>query len=281
MGYYIHHEHGSDGPYDLLGMIRKIRNGMVDKNQLLSSDTQTEPKVAYQFPEFYDVLIEQDTVAREDEAQEGGESISLAGVFKAGVAILKEDVTAAFVAAFMLLFVTLFVGALAAALPALISAFIAPLIGYVLFALCLIAMLRVARVQLLSLGYVIQVIRRCGVALLLTTLPPALLAFTLPWLISIKAGMMAWGLLLFPGLPIIAYFLFVPLLVIDRDISVSGAFSLNHRIVKQQGFELLATVVALLAVNILVAPLIVGLLVTLPITLLALMLVYDRHFYET
>lgn len=279
--YFIEHAAGRSGPYDLLGVIRKIRNGSLAKDQPLARGIEAQAKPAAQHSELYEVFAEQDKVEEEYRAR-GRERIRFSRQFAEGVSIMKEDLTAAVLTGFvMLTIVMLGIGA-TMVMPPIVAAFLVPIIGYGCFNLMLVAMLRVARVQLLSLGYIGEVLQRHGLTLLLCGLPPALAAFSLPWVLSdaTSLGMKAWIFLVFPGVPIMAYYAFVPLLMIDRDVTRSEAFAMNRHIMGKLGLDALVTICWLFMINLLVLPTVIGVLVTLPISLLGMMTLFDKYYYE-
>lgn len=84
-------------------------------------------------------------------------------------------------------------------------------------------------------------------------------------------------LLIVPGIYFALRFLFVPYLVVDRKLSPMDALKESSRITKGQKGALLLLLLALLALNILGAiALVVGLLVTIPMTMLSIV-----HAYRT
>ncbi len=280
MQYYIHHSTGQQGPFDLLGIIRKIRNGSLAKTDTLVPKGEDAPRPAYQYPELYDVFIEQDKIEQEFEAMQHGQNVSFIGLLKSGTATLKEDLTAAVITALLLLAVIIIVAAMSYGVPVLITAIAAPFLSYIMFNLALVAMMRVARVQLLSGRYVSETLRVYGVALLTVSAIPALIGFSIPWIVGHLVNPAAWALTLFVGIPIMAYFLYIPLLIVDRGLSLKAAFCQNHQIIRTLGMDLFALVIGLLCINILAAGLIVLPIVTLPITFISLIQLYDRQFYE-
>jgi hypothetical protein len=278
--YYINEDSGTQhGPFDVLGIIRKIRNGSLKKQQLVSRDDDIRPKPAYQHPELYDVFIEQDKVEQEQHDVESIQATSFTALTKSGFSIIKEDHTAAILTGCLLILLFFVVGT-GVSMPVMASAFIVPIVSCFCFFICLVSILRVSRVQLLSLRYLIDVLTRDGLKLLLASLPIALVAFTIPWLLSDIIGIGAWMLTLIAGIPLMAYLFYVPLLIVDREMSLKQAFSLNHRVMRALGLELYAIVLGMLLINAIATATVLGVMVSLPITLLGLMTLYDHHFNE-
>jgi hypothetical protein len=278
MVYYIAYEGGRDGPFDLLGIIRKIRNGTLQKHHLVNQGDDMTPKPAYQHADLYDIFIEQDKVERELAEVDDTQSKSFYGLLKAGFLVLKEDQAAAILTGTLMLALFFIIGGGVMGLPVLPRAILVPILGYMLFALCVVAMLRVSRVQLLSLRYFVDMLRHHGVALLRVSLPTAIIAFTIPWLLADIMGKGAWVLSLIAGMPVMAYLFYMPLLVTDRGLSVREAFCFNHQLMHTLGIEFYFLVLGMLMVNLLAFCFVILPLLVLPATLIALMILYDHHF---
>jgi hypothetical protein len=280
MAYYIEYDGGNDGPFDLLGIIRKVRNGSLQKHHLVSRDDDIRPKPAYQHPDLYDVFIEQDKVDQEQDNIPADQNISFVGLIKSGISVLKEDQTAAVLTGIFLIILFFLVGISTMTLPVLVAGLIVPILAFMCFEVCLIAILRLSRVQMLSFRYITEIIRTHGISLLVAALPAALVAFTIPWLLSDIIGKGAWGLMVIAGFPVIAYFFYVPLLVADRNMGIREAFAINNKVMRSIGLELYLLILGLLLINVVAAAFIILPLLTLPITLLGLMTLYDHYFNE-
>ncbi len=280
MAYYIVYEGGKDGPFDLLGVIRKIRNGTLQKHHLVGFADEPDTKPAYQHTDLYEIFIEQDKAERELSASESVQSLSFIGLLKAGFGILKEDQTAAILTGSFMLLLFFIIGGGIMVLPAGLRTVLVPVISYELFSLCVVAMLRISRVQLLSLRYFIEILKHQAFSLLVVSLTVALIAFTIPWMLAGIIGKGAWVLTLLAGVPLMAYLFYVPLLLSDRQLSLGQAFRFNHKLMKNLGIEFYFLVLGLLIVNVLALCFIILPLILLPATLLALMILYDRSFNE-
>jgi hypothetical protein len=270
---------GQQGPYDVLGIIRKIRNGSLKKQHLVSRDDDIRPKPAYQHPDLYDIFIEQDKVDQEQHDMELIRSTSFTSLTKIGFSVLKEDHTAAILTGCFLILMFFIVGT-GISMPVIASAVIIPIIGYFCFSICVISILRVSRVQLLSLRYLMDIVQHDGVKVFIASIPPALITFTIPWLLADMLGVGAWMITLIVGIPLMAYMFYVPILIVDRDATLKQAFVLNNRVMRTLGLEPYAIVLGMLLINAMAAFTVIGIIITLPITILGLMSLYDQHFNE-
>lgn len=277
MNYYIDYDGNPVGPFDLLGIIRKIRNGSLEKGHSVLSDKQETPKPAYQHPELYDIFVEQDRFEKEHEG-EYDKVKSLGGLLKNSFNFLIDDQNSLILTGLLLLVMGGISTALAKGAPLVAASLLAPFLSYLCFQVFLICMLRLSRVQLLSFRYVGNTLKKHWPALLLAALPPSLFALTLPWLSTAILGHAGWGLVGVIGLPVMAYFLCIPLIITDRNLGFKEAFAVNHKTIKSlglNGFMILIGLLVLIAISL---PLIILALFAVPISILALCELYDGHF---
>ncbi len=262
---------------DLLGVIRKIRTNRLKKYELLATDAQTSPQEAYQYPELYDIFAEQDRILQEEIDSVTEPKQGIMTLLKNAVITLKDDMSSAAITGTLIIIIMSIIGGTALKLPSIIAAFVAPIICYFLFNLCIIAHLRLSRVQLLSVNLMMQICKKHGKSLLLAAIIPAIFALTLPWIISEFMGWKTWIFASIFSVTIIAYFLYLPVIIFDREVNFKQALSINHHAIADYGASLLVPIIILLLINIIAGPFI---LLTLPITLLTVMHLYDEYFTE-
>jgi hypothetical protein len=275
MRYIIQHPNNHTETTDLLGVLRKIRTNRLQKLDMLATDNDNAAKPAYQYAELYEVFIEQDQEAQQEVSDT--HHPSLWAHVKSSIAVLKDDITSAALTGMLVMVILLLLAAGVVVLPKVLAVLLVPLISYFLFNLCLIAHLRLARVQLLPMHYILGIVKKHGTDLCFATIPPALISVIIPWMSSQYIGIAGWGIALVIGLPAITYFLYVPLLIIDRELKISDALKLNHHVISNMGMDVFAQMMGVLFINVLAGPFI---LLTLPVTLLALMQLYDTRFVE-
>ncbi|NET71508.1 MAG: hypothetical protein F6K62_11420 [Sphaerospermopsis sp. SIO1G2] len=279
MTYYIVDGESRTGPYDLLGIILKIRSDSIEKTQLVE-DGEGDPRPLYEHEMFRDVFDEQQAMHQEM-AQYEEKNISFLGAFKAGVSVLQCDTTSIVITACTMLIMATIVGGLIVALPANIAALVAPYLAYLSFSFYLIIMLPLSRVQRLSFHAITRSLKGQEGALLATPVLPSFFVFSVPWLLSTYIGYAAWGLLLFPGLPILIYLLYIPLIIADREHDLAPSLRENHRIFMEHGGAFIRVNALLILVNIVACALIFAPFITLPITILGMLDIYDKHFYSS
>jgi hypothetical protein len=274
MRYYIAN---SKETLDLLGIIRRIRTNSLEKRTLIATDVKSEPCEAYLYPELYELFVEQDRILQDAEYVTEEPNKNIFSLLKHGVGILKDDMSSAALTGLFILMSLAITGGANMELPTIAAALIAPLLCYFLFNSCLIAHLRLSRVQLLSFSLIGKTYKNKGLDLFLATLPPALLGFTLPWILSDYLGWKIWIFAALLIVPIMAYFLYLPVIIFDKEIGFKDALKLNHQAITQFGIGFFAQITILLGINLLVGPFV---LLTLPITMLAIMQLYDDYFVD-
>jgi hypothetical protein len=274
MRYYIEK---SDETLDLLGVIRRIRTNSLLKSDLVTSEATNQAKEAYLYEELYEFFIEQDRIMQEESLSVEEPKMGLFDLLKHGVNILKDDISSAAICGTLIIFTVALCGIGAIKLPFWLVSIFAPIICYLMFNLVLVANLRLARAQLLSFDLIFKVMKNNWVDFLMVALPPALLGFGLPWLLSHFMGAKVWFFASVLTIMLMAYFLYLPILIFDREMTYKQAFGFNHTVIKSLGFEVLLNIMVVLLINMIAGPFI---LVTLPISLLALMQLYDNRFVE-
>jgi hypothetical protein len=276
--YYIIHHGSASVAYDLLGITRKVRNGTLSKDDIVLNAYTDEQLPAYQHAELYDVFIEQDAHELSDNNEEYNDhSRGFLALLGNSLGILKDSQLPIVIGGVFFLAASALIAAALIKLPLTAGALIAPIAVYFMFSVLYICMLRLFRVQLLSFRYVFMIIKKHGVALLLASLIPALIGFAVPWLSSSILGVGSVILGAFLSVSVMTYCVFLPLIIVERNVSIVEALSLNHRIFMNLGVERWTIIMGLLVLLILSFPLIITALFMIPITLLALCDIHDRN----
>lgn len=279
--FYIDYNHQQLGPYDLMTMIRKIRNGQITRETIVYASSVEGAQKAGDLHHFFEIFIE----AEQERAQAGsGEKrpLSFVQMIKAGLESLTMNlVMSVYTGIFLIVFVAV-VGAFftliggGAVLMLLIS-----IVAYFLFSLYLLAILRKTRMQLLSMQYFKSILQRSGLQLLIVSALLGLVIFGIPGLIAVFTGPVALALILLPGSVLMMLFLFAPIAVADRGLKAKEALLFSKQAVMSLGRDNFIALYLVLLVNFIGgAILLVPLLLTLPVTISALCEVYDEHFNE-
>lgn len=265
------------GPIDLLTVVRRVRLGKMTRETLVYHEGMPEPLPAHLVAEIKAIFDDQDIIDSQPDSASANR-FTFSQLFKDGFEFFKFNQSAAITTGAFMLAVALG-GLLFSVIPvALISTILAGIWGYFYFTILQVAILRKSRMQLLSIEGALQLVKTSGVKLLLASLLILIVPYFIPAIVSSIAGMYGWFLLIVPGSLVWAYFLFVPLIMIDLNMGLREAFSKNHRVMKKLGIDGFGVVYSLLLINLIVAPLLVPLLITVPITMIALSEAYDLSY---
>ncbi len=99
----------------------------------------------------------------------------------------------------------------------------------------------------------------------------------------IKTIFIAIGFLLFiiPGIYLVVSYLFAELLIVDKKMDAWEALEESRKRITKKWFSYFAFLVVLAVINFLgLIPLGLGLIVTMPLTMMAVVVAYVREFYE-
>ncbi|MGB1539658.1 MAG: hypothetical protein ACPG80_01745, partial [Rickettsiales bacterium] len=88
--YYIHIDEQLDGPYDLVGVIRKVRNGVVKEDTLITSTANPEPKPAGSYAEL-ESFFQPEADAPRAQAPKVARAKTLGAALTGGLEFLKSN----------------------------------------------------------------------------------------------------------------------------------------------------------------------------------------------
>jgi uncharacterized membrane protein len=101
------------------------------------------------------------------------------------------------------------------------------------------------------------------------------------YVILIALIVVGTSLFIIPGIFVITTFVFVPILIIDKDLDVIESFKVSARITEGSRLRILWALLAAVGINIIgAACVVVGLLVTLPVTFFAGIFIYRKLLGE-
>jgi hypothetical protein len=284
MDYYIKDGDNTDGPYDMMAIIRKVRNGSVTEQTPLAGSVFEEPKPAGTYQEFTDFFKEERAQPHQGAYNPGQATHqhahrparSLMSLLSFGVDFLRNNIFAAiysclFMVAWVLIArVFMYHGQLAMTL-------IGVGLSYFLMGGYLFGILRFVRGNPVTFGLVLAKMvssaLNMGLAALVVAfvmLPPVLLTYVMG-----DALLVVTLPLLFLWLLIVLTFLaFAPLLITQRDMDFWDAIRQSARVVMLNKGQNLGNVFGLMALNFILC---LGMPVVFPVTMGALVDLYDEH----
>lgn len=278
MEYYIKATEKADGPHDLLGIMRKVRNGTVTEDTPLATSVFEEPKPAGSYKELADFFAE----AGEPQHHHATPSAprrprSITSLLASGTEFLKNNFGAAIYSGFFMIgwvvIGILFVGK---------GGVIMPLLGiglsYFLLGGYFYGIIRMVRGNPVTLGLILRKMggtaTNMGVVSLLVAvlmLPPVLLTA----LLGEELLYVTLPVLFIFLLSIFTVFSFSPLLITKKNLDFWDAVRGSLRVVTMNKGQNLGNVFGLMAMNFLFC---FAMPVIFPITMAALVELYDEHF---
>jgi hypothetical protein len=277
MQYYILRDSEQEGPYDLIAIIRKIKNGSLSRSSiLLDGDKKV---VAENIPQLEEVFNEHEKAfALSDE--KGYVPAGYFTALKKGWELVRFHLSFAVVTGIHALIALTVVYLLSGIFENLLLGLLSALWCYFIFIIYTLSILRKSRMQLLNIRYYKNLMAKYGGQLVILAQIFVVITAFLPIIFTPILGPLAYFLFLVPGSLLLTYIFFVPMVMCDRGVSIKEAFVINHERMKYGGLDNFTLCYTLLMTNIIAAPTIVGPFIILPVTFAALSEVYDSLYNE-
>ncbi|GEM_PF-2884432 len=289
--YYITHADKKIGPYDLLSVMRQIRNRKLKSEDLISNNFFETGEPAISFPQLREIFVELETPTEPEKreftelhlrilARDGLDMLQTTPMLSvlAGVALLIATLG-------IILFAQIFTPMNAASAASLQDKVIFVLLsacwGGFVFSIFEVLMLRKSRVQLITSDFVLGILKDYGLRIFIASSLINALLFAIPILLFIylKSPMMLM-LIIFPSSFMMLLCLFVPQIITDRDVGIFSAIKTSASLTFRVGMDNFTVIYMLLLVNLIAACFVLPLLLTLPATIIAINMVYDDYFNE-
>jgi len=264
--YYIIENNQESGPYDMVALVRKVKNLHLTPESMVRKEDQTTPVKAHDIPEVAALF---EDAPSEPISQQAPEKIDydLKTILQSSMKFLQLHHQSVMHTGIFLI-VGLVIGLILWRIP-LLGPVLASIVGFILYAGYQFGMLKLSRGQALDGG---EVIRRMKTH----ALPLALTALTL--CIPVGLGLV---LLLAPGLLILTFYIFTPLLIIEKNLSFWAAMEKSRKKVASMGANNIGVLFALVVANLFgVMLLMLPLLITLPMTANAVAEIFDDQFTD-
>jgi hypothetical protein len=292
--YHILAGSSQKGPYDLVMLIRKIRNGSLTDDALVTEEGEKDPRRAKEWPELAEYFIEKKEVRNLTGDKERSDVFSLSRAFQGGWQFLQQNLVACIFSGFSVLLCLLMLSGVYAVLPPPINT-----MGYMacfvffqlLFSCYMLLVLRMIRGQPADFDYFsskfFPAIKSLLLLGLIVSIPSLIGLFLLTnrqilsnyedneWLISL-AGLL---ILVIPGLYVLSLHVFAPLLILDQGYTVWEAIQMSRKAILRYGIgesSIIYTIYLALFFGAMMAMLPLALL--MPITTSALCEFYEECF---
>lgn len=269
MKYYIVDNEKKDGPFDLISMMRKIRNGSLVPDSMVLIEGQEKPIPAAEISKLNEVFQER------EEAESNTENMvlrhhTLTGSLRSGWQFFQANQISTIVTGLLILFVILVAAILHFLLPSFLTVFgyiLSFIAGFFGLSIYMFFILRMNRGQPADKDFMLAIINEHFQALIIASC-----AIAVP---AIIGGIF----LLVPGLFVLTLYIFTPLLIIDHKMEFWDAMETSRKLVLKSGVENMGVIFALVVINFVACLFIfLPLLIALPVTMSALSDMYDELF---
>lgn len=271
--YYVEHGPIFDGPYDLMAMIRKVRNGSVHEHTQVRVGNSGVSKSARDYPELKELFDSQHEVESRTSIA-APRRASFSSLLHSGMDFLRHNHTAALFSGvwmiFWLVVAMIFMGG-----GSLGGIWLGIFINYLLFTMFFCGILHLVRGNPLGLGNILKsMVARTKVLLPATLIISGLMMPGVLVVHRLGDGVypITMPLLFLVTLLVFTFTLFVPLMVVEKGQGLKASFALSFRLIKGKG-ETLGIHFALVALNFVLLPIMP---ITLPITMGALAEDFDE-----
>lgn len=278
--YYIFNGEQLDGPFDLISMVRKIRNDRLYRKSMVCTHPDYPPRCADEFPELLGVFDEEEDDTLAEMKPDRHHRLSLGYLLKEGVDFLRTNQIMSVFSGLVLMAALAGSFALGHILEGVGLYIITSVWCYYLFMVLQALTIRKTRMQIITGDFLSNMFRVMGMRLLMLSTLAGMLTIALPLILIHFAGLYALGLILFPGSLVMLMLLFAPLLIVDRNYTVSEAIQKSAKMAFGSGTDNMTTLYFLLLINFIAGPFVIALLITLPITMSALSVAYDELAFE-
>lgn len=275
--YYIHEAAGVQGPFDLLSMIRKAKNGTLQRQTAVALDAHETPQPAESFDELRTILDEEEhALATPQGPRAADQSITLMNAFRSGWENFQLNQTTAVLTGVFAIIAVLGMILLSLVTNGIVAGILCSIWAFFVFDIYLVALLRKTRMQLLNAAFFQRLLKKNGLTILLASLLAAIVPGVLPALLAPVFGKFTLLVVLVPSSLAIAYLVFLPLIISDRQVGLGQALLINKEKMAAGGINFFSVIYGLLATNFIIPvfP------VTMPVTLGAACDLYDRVFND-
>ena len=280
MEYFIVTDGLKQGPFDIVSMIRKIRNGQLLPDTLISDSPIGDPVAAMEYSNLREIFEEQAIIGDISiKEQVDITAITFKHLFSRAKEFLDTHSMGIPIAGGFILTIIVSAFMVRSLIPSEIGNTIAgSILGYFIFMLMQACYLRMVRMQPLSISYITSTLKRYGVSMLGASAIIGVLAFAIPAMVSAVSMPLAIILLFIPGTIITFLTYFAALLIVYRGFSPVQAITGSAAFLKKLGSDNVVTIYTLILINYIAAAPIILLLVTLPLTVAVLNEIYDDNY---
>lgn len=274
------------GPFDIVSIVKKIRNGGVSAETMICTDKDSSPKAASSVSELSVFISEQEHKSEVESTHVVSQrTVSLFSRLGSGWSFLQHNQLCTIFSGLFVLYIIFMTGAVKFGVPKvfqlLVLGAVFLLIQYV-FTGYIYSVLRMVRGQPVDIAFVRGRMKPYRKPLLITSLIMSLfliIGFMLVFSgdrIALTLGML---IIVLPGFLTLSFLIFAPLLILDKEMDFWEAMEMSRKVVKKSGLENIGIIFSLLMINFLAGLVfLIPLIISLPITLAGISEMYDEYF---
>lgn len=288
--YYVIEDGKETGPFDLLLMIKKIRNGKVKATDTIYVQGQSNPFQAINVPElapYFDKSSPENSSSKPPKSERSHSANPLPGSFDVGMMLkdawvfFGDNQTASLVAGSLAIAGIAFNLFLAVLLPAPLSAIVACITAALLMFLLMAYMYRKMEGESCDPIFFQQLIKLRGVDFLICAAVAGGVPLGIPAAIGASIHPIGYVLMI-PGAAGFALFIFAPLLILSNlNIRASDALKISMNWVQSQGMNAIFKITFLVAMNLIaVLVLFVPIFVSLPLSSIVLVDLFRQRVIQ-
>lgn len=277
MEYYIKNTEKPDGPYDMMSIIRKIRNGSLQEETLIATTVFEEPRPAALYKEFADLFREEKTVESAPASALRGQR-GLVSLLQSGLDFLKNNSFASIYSG-IFIFIWLVISLLFIFHGGIVTAIIGIAASYFIIGGYLYGIMRYLRGNPVTIGLIISRMVKTAVPMGVVSLVVSMImlpgVFLLMTLISMDIPYVGLPIVFMLLLCVLTLLAFTPLLIVEKEQDFWDAMRNSVQVVTMHKGQNLGVVFGLVSLNFLLFMLMP---VVLPITMAALAELYEEKF---
>lgn len=286
--YHIIQGSNISGPYDLVTIVKKIRNGSLTVDMLVHRSDQQDPQPAINWEELKEFFVISHGTGK-DLHMRDAKPLFLMELIKNGIIFLQHNPMAAIYSAIIIIIPAIMAWVINTSVPEEIRTFCQiPLILFLYFMLAcyLLLVSRMTRGQQADIEHLISRINKAERGWLKLLHVSLLISF--PVIVGIilfvcfdelLLSLLGLFIMIVPGIYTITVYSFAPLLIIDNGVGVWKAMEASRSAVLKGGADNFSVYFSLNAINFIAGLLVLlPLVVTLPVTASAICECYDELF---
>ncbi len=276
--YYIVREHKREGPFDLVVVIRKIRNANLAPDDMIALDLYSDPEPADTYPELHEVFSEE--VESDAPVQEAFtmEPISFGSIIRNGLDHVVQHQSLALIGGFFLLMIAAISSIFGLSTPPIVAAIMVPPLTLCCIHLLAITVIRRVRGQNTSVSLFNELLQKNFLASFVTAWIIAGISFIIPAVLATLITPALGFFAIVPGLAFMAVHIFTPFYIYDHpEFSYLEVLANSREAMLFSGMGGIVVVSLILLLNFFAIGAFLPALILLPVTYAGLAEYYDRN----